>query len=414
MKQEWFEEYLRQHMADEHKNHRLIPATAETAMNIAIAAGGNIFSAKPDAEPRELEKNNALRRFEQALARAVGARIPKTTRLGGYAYRLGGGGNGQAGIEVRQRVSVNSAGPRKLASLPEIGEKLADRIIEYRSIHGRFDEEDHEGDVNRLSDVNGISRDTVEKIRHAISYRDAFDESGAIFIPALDQLRTNPGLAGLLQALSTGISISGTRFADDDDLVTRLNAELEVVLDETEGARWKSGALQGMLASEAGTIERALLDHAQLPLLENLVNGSASLLFNSQYPSMVGDLIDAAKVSIKILMFYIVPGSSGVDSLLQKLVDAKARGVAVKVVLDKDREGDVYNSREINKAAFEFLEGHGIDVTFDDEETLLHAKLLVIDDDISVVGSHNWTAGSFYNFEDISVVVHSNSVNAAW
>ncbi|MEX2498986.1 MAG: phospholipase D-like domain-containing protein [Wenzhouxiangellaceae bacterium] len=415
MKQAWFKEYLQQHLGDQHKDHRLIPSAAEIAKNIAIAAGGNVFSTTPDAEPQDLEKANALRRFEQALTRAIGARIRKPSHLGGYAYRLGGSqASGSEAIEIRERVSINTAGPKKLASLPEIGETLAERIVEHRSIHGRFHEEDREGDVNKLSNVNGISGSTVKKIRHAISYKDSFGEPNGIFVPALEELRSHPNLAGLIQAISAGISISGARFDSDDDLMTRLHAELEVIQDETEGARWKSGALPGMLASEAGKIQHALAAQAQLPRLNNLADATASLLFNSQYPAAVGELIDAAKTSIKILMFYIVPGSSGVDSLLQKLVDAKARGVAVKVVLDKDREGDVYNSREINKAAFELLENNGIDVTFDSDETLLHAKLVVIDDSISVVGSHNWTAGSFYNFEDISVVVHSSAVNAGW
>ncbi|GAB4181225.1 MAG: hypothetical protein Tsb002_01010 [Wenzhouxiangellaceae bacterium] len=415
MKSQWFEEYLQQRLADEHKHHPLLPSIAEIAKNIATAAGGVIYSDRPDSGQETLEKAVAMRRFEQALSKAIGARVAKPEPLGSYGYRRSNNAaNGHSAIEIRERVSVNTAGPKKLASLPEIGEKLAERIVEHRSVHGRFHEENSAEGMNKLSDVKGISSDTVQKIRYALSYKDAVDYAATIFVPALDDLRLNPSLSGLLQALATGIAISGKRYSDHDDLVTRLHHELAVVLDETDAARWKSGVLPGMLASDAGRIEQALSSQIQLPQLENLTNGSASLLFNSQYPSAVGELIDAAETSIKILMFYIVPGSSGVDMLLQKLLDAKARGVQVKVVLDKDQEGDVYNSREINQAAFEFLDSNGIDVAFDSEDALLHAKLLVIDDRISVVGSHNWTAGSFYNFEDISVVVNSSAVNTAW
>jgi phosphatidylserine/phosphatidylglycerophosphate/cardiolipin synthase-like enzyme len=33
---------------------------------------------------------------------------------------------------------------------------------------------------------------------------------------------------------------------------------------------------------------------------------------------------------------------------------------------------------------------------------------VIIDEEVVVVGSHNWSAGSFFNFDDLSMVVHSS------
>jgi len=56
------------------------------------------------------------------------------------------------------RVDVNSAMWPELAQLPEIGPKLASRIVEYREANGPFTSR------NQLMDVNGIGPRTLERI----------------------------------------------------------------------------------------------------------------------------------------------------------------------------------------------------------------------------------------------------------
>ena len=60
-------------------------------------------------------------------------------------------------------ININTADLQQLCQLPQIGEKTAQRIIEYREQYGRF------YDISRITDVEGIGGTTFEKIRDLIT-----------------------------------------------------------------------------------------------------------------------------------------------------------------------------------------------------------------------------------------------------
>jgi len=64
-------------------------------------------------------------------------------------------------------VDINSAEAWELALLPGIGQKLAERIIEYRQTHGPF------RDVRDLVNVQGIGESMIERLEPYASVSDA-------------------------------------------------------------------------------------------------------------------------------------------------------------------------------------------------------------------------------------------------
>lgn len=56
-------------------------------------------------------------------------------------------------------VNINSATRSQLMTLPGIGPSFADRIIEYRNMHGMFTS------VEELSNIKGIGKKKLEKLR---------------------------------------------------------------------------------------------------------------------------------------------------------------------------------------------------------------------------------------------------------
>ena len=61
--------------------------------------------------------------------------------------------------EIQFLVDVNNADWPELALLPNVGEQLAKRIIEYRADHGPF------RDLDQLKDVRGIGPKTFDSVR---------------------------------------------------------------------------------------------------------------------------------------------------------------------------------------------------------------------------------------------------------
>ena len=63
------------------------------------------------------------------------------------------------------RIDINTATLEEFESLPGIGPAIAERIIHYRKVNGKFDI------VEDLTEVSGIGDKTIEKLRDRIVAR---------------------------------------------------------------------------------------------------------------------------------------------------------------------------------------------------------------------------------------------------
>lgn len=73
------------------------------------------------------------------------------------------GRRGDAAISMPALLNINTASAAELQTLPRIGEKMAQRIIAYRSEHGDF------ATVDAIQNVKGIGPKTLEKLRPFIA-----------------------------------------------------------------------------------------------------------------------------------------------------------------------------------------------------------------------------------------------------
>ena len=63
------------------------------------------------------------------------------------------------------RIDINTATLEEFESLPGIGPAIAERIIDYRNVNGKFDV------VEDLTEVSGIGGKTIEKLRDRLAVR---------------------------------------------------------------------------------------------------------------------------------------------------------------------------------------------------------------------------------------------------
>ncbi|HNT60403.1 MAG TPA: phospholipase D family protein [Candidatus Bilamarchaeaceae archaeon] len=116
--------------------------------------------------------------------------------------------------------------------------------------------------------------------------------------------------------------------------------------------------------------------------------------------SEIISLISSAEHSVHIETYMMTS-----EEVIAALKAAKARGVDVRIILERRVEGDR------NMHAFQSLSSAGIDVRWAPPSfKLVHSKMIIIDGKKVLVGSHNLSASALSQNREISVLFDGNSV----
>jgi len=111
-------------------------------------------------------------------------------------------------------------------------------------------------------------------------------------------------------------------------------------------------------------------------------------------------------------MYLVVLSSKVTGSKVHRLVDAlwqaKKRGLNVQVVLDRNAVWIEKGNK--NGGAYRYLRERGVEVFYDDEHVLTHAKALVIDERTVVLGSTNWTESALTRNTEANVLIRSKEL----
>jgi len=209
----------------------------------------------------------------------------------------------------------------------------------------------------------------------------------------------------------------------DSTLAVKSETAAEEIATVFERA-WKRAArpqlqpeLEGLLPQLAAPLKKKSLatEWSRKPVAKRLTYSGAAVgvLVDKAYHRALLKGLAKAQRSIDVSMFYF-SHSTRADhpnaAISKELVRAKERGVKVRILLDVDRPGDLYNSRRINADIRRFLVRKGIAVMFDAPETVNHSKFVAIDDERVLLGSHNWTRNSQESLHELSLAVESKVI----
>ena len=120
------------------------------------------------------------------------------------------------------------------------------------------------------------------------------------------------------------------------------------------------------------------------------------LAIGREFPRKVIPLIEGAKKSISIIVYDWLwyPNEIGerVQLFNNAIVRANNKGIEVRVCVHK-------------RLIYEILRRAGIKVKRLQSSKSLHVKLMIIDNEISIVGSHNYTKNAFNINDEASVIL---------
>jgi phosphatidylserine/phosphatidylglycerophosphate/cardiolipin synthase-like enzyme len=103
--------------------------------------------------------------------------------------------------------------------------------------------------------------------------------------------------------------------------------------------------------------------------------------------------ISKASETIDIAMYYFTA-----REIAQELVEAKGRGVKVRVLLDPSQETQTYSKSR-------YLINKGFDIRYYVGSGLMHNKFAIIDSVVLITGSYNWTAAANQRNEENVLII---------
>jgi len=118
---------------------------------------------------------------------------------------------------------------------------------------------------------------------------------------------------------------------------------------------------------------------------------------SNTYENGIKELIENSEQYIYIPIFYLTH-----KGLAKKLIEAKKRGVEIKIILDATAAGNRYSMHKL-------LREKGIDIKVENFGGKMHIKSIIVDDKYIVSGSMNLTkAGNSKNDENTLIIKNSN------
>ena len=138
----------------------------------------------------------------------------------------------------------------------------------------------------------------------------------------------------------------------------------------------------------------------------SVTSGSVRTVETSRADESLIGLFEAAEERIALLIYgiKIYPGETEnpVMQVLDSLFAAAARGVKIEVVMEKSDYNDTLN--KMTDDAAEYFRNNGVEVSFESEKIITHAKLAVADDSV-MIGSSNWGYGGFELYREANIVI---------
>lgn len=179
------------------------------------------------------------------------------------------------------------------------------------------------------------------------------------------------------------------------------NANLVMVIDSPTVARWYTGEFEQMHSGHFHTTKSA-----QSPMRTAISDDIAlEVLFSPQHTPIrtaVIPLIEQSRSRIDIAVFFLTH-----KGIAEALIAAKKRGVAIRILLDSTGASNEYSKHEVLRLA-------GIPLKIEDFGGKMHAKSAVIDGEIVIGGSMNWTNAGDDSNDENTVVLRSKEHAAVY
>lgn len=130
---------------------------------------------------------------------------------------------------------------------------------------------------------------------------------------------------------------------------------------------------------------------------------------NEQFTAVASDILGLAKRSVDICTYKFEiskrPRARALNSLISTLYSLVVLGIKIRVLLNIT--GKRSGLSRLNESTGRTLKAHGIEVRYLPDNRCQHAKIILVDGCVGIIGSHNWTPRALVENFEVSVAIYS-------
>ena len=142
-------------------------------------------------------------------------------------------------------------------------------------------------------------------------------------------------------------------------------------------------------------------------------SGDIVPLVNENYYPVLMHEIENAESSIDIVLYEFkwYDNNNSVVQLRDLLAKRAEDGIKIRMILDQSKwYGKITDLSKENNKTGNYLAERGISVKMDSEKITTHDKLIIIDDEIVILGSHNWGSSALTKNNEASVLIRGKDI----
>jgi|GEM_PF-1467664 len=116
------------------------------------------------------------------------------------------------------------------------------------------------------------------------------------------------------------------------------------------------------------------------------------------------NVINSANSSLDIAIYSLTK-----PDIVDAIAAAENRGVAVRVITDREESGNKYQAKELL-----VLSNAGIPIKINSHKGLMHLKVTIADDKTVTTGSYNYTDEATYDNDEVLVIINDQNIAQNW
>jgi phosphatidylserine/phosphatidylglycerophosphate/cardiolipin synthase-like enzyme len=137
-----------------------------------------------------------------------------------------------------------------------------------------------------------------------------------------------------------------------------------------------------------------------------------TLIENEYLPAIMAAIKNTKETLLMIIYVAKINKNRKQDEvklLFDEAISLNKKNITVKILFNSIEKNSIVS--RANKGSFDYLKTNGVPVRYTPDGRITHCKLILIDDNVSIFGSHNLSNTALHKSREISILIKDEMTN---